>query len=85
MSARAISQREARRLKKRVAVLESDEQMRRHAWASAWPGGTEIVRADMTHAPIVTASIQTARTLGHGVVVLVDGGQLRFIALQVAP
>ena len=42
-----ISQREARRLLKRVTELERKESTRANAWVSDWPGGVHI--ATVTH------------------------------------
>lgn len=78
-----ISQREARRLRKRVQVLQEAENARRRTWAQDYPGGVEIARTEwQTHEAIPTA-VRTARKLGHAVVVMgADStGLLRFIAL----
>jgi hypothetical protein len=77
-----ISQREARRLKRRVEALEVAERSRRSAWVSEWPGGTEIARMTVDAWSYVPVSVRTARRLGHAVVVLADTeGVLRFMAL----
>lgn len=63
-----ISQREARRLKKRVAELEAQENTRRSSWAREYPGGVCI---DTITATTETWHIvNTARKLGHAVVVV---------------
>lgn len=76
-----ISQREARRLKKRVAELEGVEESRMRRWATDWPGGTEIARLDCQ--PISLSAIRTARKLRHAVVVVSDeeSATVRFMAL----
>jgi ribonucleotide reductase alpha subunit len=66
----AISQREARRLKKRVEALEQRERVRNRAWASEYPGGVNIdtIEVKSVEWHIVT----TARRLGHACVVVPD-------------
>lgn len=79
-----ISQREARRLRKRVETLEHEQSLRVRSWASEWPGrGVEICRTTGWTAsdPIPTAC-RTARKLGHAVVIVMDAGDLRFIACE---
>jgi hypothetical protein len=66
-----ISQREARRLKKRVRELEERIRMQNVRWASEWPGGVEI--ASFTDVgELVSAEIRTARLLGHAAVCTVN-------------
>ena len=67
-----ISQREARRLKKRVRVLEGILQGQRARWSGDWPGGVEIASFQDT-GELVSAEIRTARALHHAVVATVDG------------
>lgn len=75
-----ISQREARRLRKRVEQLERDERDRRSAYVSSWPGGVNIDSFTIDEASF--AKIDTARKLSHAVVVTTDNRlQLRFYAL----
>lgn len=70
MSSSKISQREARRLKKRVAMLEAAEKARRSRWAADWPGGQHVMsRIDTTDANV----INLCRKLGHAVVVNTNG------------
>ncbi len=77
-----ISQREARRLKKRVEKLEEMERDRRKAWVSDWPGGQELCNCKFDPSGIVPNSIRVARRLGHAVIALQDGdGTVRFFAL----
>lgn len=78
-----ISQREARRLRKRVAELEGHEEHRRRAWGQEWFGGVNIVSATYPNSyDQVPTAIRTARKLGHAVIVLGDdSGNLRFMAL----
>lgn len=75
-----ISQREARRLKRRVEQLERAECDRRSAYVSEWPGGVNIDSFSVDAASF--AKIETARKLSHAVVVTTDHtSQLRFYAL----
>jgi len=77
-----FSQREARRLWKRVAELEKAEQARLRRWATDWPGGTEIARCEFSNSDAAVA-IRTARRLKHAVVALADDDDtLRFVALS---
>ena len=61
-----ISQREARRLKRRVDELERAENARYSAWADTYPFGVHIATVPVD-APAM-AAIMTARKLGHAVV-----------------
>lgn len=75
-----ISQREARRLKKRVLELESREESRRSRWAASYPGGTNFhqFKVDKESA----AAIRVASVLQHAVVARIDGSDnLLFYAL----
>lgn len=77
-----ISQREARRLKKRVEELESAESRRRNAWASDWPGGVNVwTTGEWEDAARV---FNVCRKLGHAVVAVPDGKIVRFYALPLA-
>ena len=79
-----ISQREARRLRKRVAELEDQDDSRRLRWAGDWPGGVEIARVQFSEmgAPM---AIRTARKLKHAVVAIENGScEVRFLALPLA-
>lgn len=66
-----ISQREARRLKKRVAELEQREADRNSRWASTYPGGVNIGTERFSEANY--AAVCTARALGHAVVLRETG------------
>lgn len=77
-----ISQREARRLRKRVAELESQQEGMRRRWSQQYPGGVQIASLQISDGNPVPSIIRTARALEHAVVVIGDDGQsLRFIAL----
>jgi hypothetical protein len=81
VSGKRISQREARRLRKRVEELERHFDAQRHAWSGDWPGGVNICTANFENLPSHLASINTARLLGHAVVAVVSGNSVRFHAL----
>lgn len=77
-----ISQREARRLRKRVKELEEAEAKRQRRYAQDWPGGVNVATADLPTDAAV--AIRTARRLRHAVVAIADdsGNSVRFMALQ---
>lgn len=76
-----ISQREARRLRKRVDELELTIDAQRREWSSSYPGGIHIGNITPTCAD-PKIQIATARRLGHTVVVVNDGqGLLMLYAL----
>jgi hypothetical protein len=65
--ATVISQREARRLRKRVAELEQRENRRRSRCPVDYPGGLSIAtQGDVSHWTL--AALRTATTLGHYVI-----------------
>ena len=74
-----ISQRDAWRLKKRVAVLETAENQRRNDWTRDYPGGVHI--ASLNADPVLLAQVNTARRLSHAVVATVANIEIRFYAL----
>lgn len=77
-----ISQREARRLRRRVQELEERERKRRRVWGQEYFGGVQITSAVWSTDMTVPVAIRTARKLGHAVVCLGDdGGEIRFMAL----
>jgi hypothetical protein len=76
-----ISQREARRLQKRVDELEQIINDQHRSWSSSYPGGTHIGNITPTCAD-PKIQIATARRLGHAVVVINDSqGALMLYAL----
>lgn len=77
-----ISQREARQLRKRVLALAAHLKAIRTGWFKSYPGGTNI--CSMQVVSTTTVAIDTARKLGHAVVVVNDESTLRFYALPVA-
>lgn len=79
---KAISQREARALKKRVAELEDAEDRRRNAWIYDYPGGVHIgsMAADLDD----RTKVIVARKLGHAVVCVAADGVIRLYALPLS-
>lgn len=71
MATNKISQREARRLRKRVAELEDVIRRQNLRWSSDWPNGVEIASFNDV-GELVSAEIRTARLLGHAVIALVN-------------
>jgi hypothetical protein len=77
-----ISQREARRLKKRVMELEQRHANQRDRWAANYPGGIGLCSL-LRSKDWITGRIDAARMLGHPVVVTQnDDGTLCFFAVQ---
>jgi hypothetical protein len=83
MKRKAITQREARALRKRVRELENVLEGQRNAWVREWVGGTHIASFDATQDDNRFASIHTARCLGHAVVLVSNGYRsFRVYAIQ---
>lgn len=80
----AISQREARRLRKRVQELEELLTRERRTWGAEYPGGVNIASAAYGKDTTVNAAVMTARKLGHAVVCVADDASVRFYALPLA-
>lgn len=78
-----ISQREARRLRKRVDELEKVLEDQRDRWSRTYFGGTEIARVSLKDVVQPLTAIRTARVLRHSVVAVVnnDDHDVRFVAL----
>lgn len=78
-----ISQREARRLRKRVDELEQAFESQRRRWSQEFFGGVEIGCIMLNDMPKTLSAIRTARTLRHAVVAVVnnDESDVRFMAL----
>lgn len=79
-----ISQREARRLQKRVAELERHIEAQHRGWSGDWPGGVHFRTFDASAHGELRAAIKTARTLKHAVVCALSDTQLLFYALPLA-
>ena len=74
-----ISQREARRLKRKLRNLEESLEIQKRKWLNEYPTYECIDR--IRNAPETTrACVRTARTLKHAVVVTVQGDDLVFFA-----
>ena len=80
----AISQREARRLKKRVQELECMLQRERSVWGAEYPGGVHVASAGYGKDSTVNMAVMTARKLKHAVVAIADDTVIRFYALPLA-
>lgn len=76
-----ISQREARRLRKKLGEMERAEEARRRSWASDYPGGVNFTVSQPNET--VIAAIKTARMLGHAVVVTLNGSTVLYHAMPV--
>lgn len=77
-----ISQREARKLQKRVRELELREQSRFARWSSDYVNGTNICSYGFEQNGLIHTAIKTARVLKHAVVVTTDdAGRVYFHAL----
>lgn len=79
MSTKPISQKEARRLRKRVEALESLVRMERLRYASSFPGGVHI--ATIHYPGEARTAVGTARMLGHAVVCTIEAGTIKLFAL----
>lgn len=75
-----ISQREARQLRKRVLVLENIIAQQNRSWVTEWP--SNICIGLMGADAVTIARVQTARKLGHAVVVTVSGTDLALYAAK---
>ena len=62
-----ISQREARRLRKKVRKMEADLAAQRSRWTKEWPGGVLIDTLNVTNTE--WHMVRVARLMGHPVVV----------------
>lgn len=79
MKKKPITQTEARNLRKRVALLEDLVAAERRRYAISWPGGVHL--ATINPDASLHATLNTARILGHAVVVTVEAGNVKFFAL----
>lgn len=73
MKRKTISQRDARKWKRRAEDLEALIQRERSTYAASYPGGVHIgalVWPDNNH---TASAVYTAQRLGHAVVVVADG------------
>lgn len=83
MGSMKISQREARRLRKRVGELESLLRSQRMAWSREWPGGIHIWTSE-ANTDAKMATLRTARRLGRPIVAVADQGSptIRYYAVN---
>jgi hypothetical protein len=76
-----ISQREARRLKKRVEDLERQQNLQRAVWNNSYPGGVHLGYLTLT-ADWFRGRLEASRMLGHPIVVTLDGAKANFYAVK---
>lgn len=77
-----ISQREARRLKAENKRLAAILEAQKRWWAQEWPEGIHIAGIANV-GPDAMSAINTARKLGHAVVVWTNVGRVEFCALPI--
>ena len=78
-----ISQREARRLRKRVEQLEDLEEQRNNAWTQAWPMGKHIGSVQLVADSFLAGAIKTSRLLNHAIVAsITEQGKVNFHAMK---
>ena len=73
-----MTRREAVKLRKRVRELEGILDKQRYTWTKEWPSYQVLCRIPGTIHSL--ACVETARTLKHAVVVVVQGEELVFFA-----
>ena len=76
-----ISQREARRLKKRVQELETVHTQQRRRWGSENPGGVELGHVVLSRDWFM-GRIEAARMLGHAIVITEAENKIHFYAVK---
>jgi hypothetical protein len=76
----AISQREARRLKRENLALQEILSEQRKDWRGEWPEGAVIGR--IKAGDVMTAIVETARRLNHAVVVTKQGEDIVFFGCK---
>ena len=75
-----ISQREARRLRKRVDELETQRRQERSSWARDYPGGQHLGSLTLK-ADWFRGRLEAAQLLKHPIVVRQSGAECMFYAL----
>jgi hypothetical protein len=75
MKRKLISQREARKWKRRAEDLEALIQRERSTYAATYPGGMHIGHLSWDSETSIGSSIYTAQRLGHAVVAVADGNR----------
>jgi hypothetical protein len=78
---KTISQREARRLRKRVQELENQERLRRSRWSSEYPGGTNITTLSLVNLPFERGRLSGAQLLQFPLVCKIEGNDLCIYAV----
>lgn len=73
-----ISQAEARRLRQQVQQLRDRLEDQLHTY----PNGTVLATLNLQAESVLLAKVKTARSLGHPVIVVADGEQLRYIGIK---
>lgn len=81
MKRKVISQREARKLRKRIEQLEERDRIRVSRYTSEFPGGTHIQSLTLNEVP--AARLQTVAKLEHALVAKVSGAELHLYAVKV--
>ena len=80
MSALKISQREARRLRKRVQQLEREQVERTRRWSKEYPGGVHI--QTWTPSEVDAEACRVASALRYALVVRYESGKLYLYAVE---
>ena len=80
MRALKISQREARRLRKRVRQLEHEQFERTKRWTKEYPGGVYLKA--WTPSEVDAEACRVASALGHALVLRYDTGKLYLYAVE---
>lgn len=83
MSGRTISQREAKRLQRRVASLEAQIRLEHATYGRDYPGGINIATLELD--AIAAGILKTAQLLRHPIVVVYENGVARIYALEALP
>lgn len=76
-----ISQREARRLKKRVQELEALHAQQRMRWGSEYPGGIKLGKVKLSRDWFM-GRIEATRLLGHAIIITESENELHFYAVK---
>ena len=76
-----ISQREARRLRRRVNELEDAERTRRNAYVSTYPGGVHLVTYTFDK-DFYRGQTEAAQKIGCALVAKLQDAQLRIYAVK---
>lgn len=80
MKNKIISQREARRLRKRIAEIEEQNWQRYSRWNRSFPGGTLMQSLSLGEGP--SATLNAVKRLGFVMVAKIDGNQLHIYAVK---